>query len=81
MRNTFYLKIAKTNSCGLCNQLYALTGCINYAILNKNINIIVVDDFLKEINTHNYCSIREVLNLTILNKFLKNYNFVQTRKY
>jgi len=76
MRNTFYLKIAKTNSCGLCNQLYALAGCINYAILNKNINIIVVDDFLKEINTYNYCSIREVLNITLLNKFLKNYNII-----
>lgn len=80
MNNTFYLKLAKNNTCGLCNQLYALAGCINYAILNKDINIIVVDNFLKEINTNIYCPLGDILNLIMLNNFLKKYNIVVVDK-
>lgn len=74
MDQTFLLKIAKDPGCGLCNQLYALVGCIDHAIYNKNMNIIIVDNFLKEINTNYYCPLSEILDMNAFNAYLLRYN-------
>ena len=74
MDQTFLLKIAKDPGCGLCNQLYALTGCIDHAIYYKNINIIIVDNFLKQINTIDYCPISEIVDMNAFNAYLLQYN-------
>jgi hypothetical protein len=71
---TFLLKIAKDPGCGLCNQLYALVGCIDHAIYNKNMNIIIVDNFLKQINSNYYCPLSEILDMNAFNAYLLRYN-------
>ena len=73
MSKIIYLKIAKDNSCGFCNQIYALVGCIDYSIRNK-INIIIVDNFLKEINKNQYCPLSEIIDINKYNEYLKKYN-------
>lgn len=80
MNNICLLKIAKNNTCGLCNQIYALTGCIDYSIFTKQYTTIIVDEFLKEINTDNYCPISEIFDITEFNKFLKQYNILLVDK-
>jgi hypothetical protein len=66
----YFLKIAKDSGCGLCNQLYALSGCIDYAIYTKQYQIIIVDDFLKEIHTNNFIPLREILDVPCFQHFL-----------
>jgi hypothetical protein len=79
---TFYLKIAKDNLCGLCNQLYALTGCIDHFIfLRKNAKecetiTIIIHTFLLQIGNHDVCPISEIIDLTLFNLFLSPYNIV-----
>ena len=77
MNNIFYLNISKPNihsqNMGLCNQLYAIKGTCEYAYLN-NINIIVVENFLIDINKNAYCNISEIIDLNHLNDLLKIYN-------
>jgi len=69
----FYnLDICPNNKCGLCNQLYSIVAGIKYCIFN-NINIIFIKNFLKSINTNNYCSIDEIIDLNLLNTFLQKY--------
>lgn len=77
MNNIFYLNISKPNiysqKMGLCNQLYAIKGTCEYAYLN-NINIIVIENFLTDINKNTYCNISEIIDLNHLNDLLKTYN-------
>jgi len=66
----YFLKIAKDSGCGLCNQLYALSGCIDHAIYTKQYQIIIVDDFLKEIHTNNFIPLGEILDMSFFQHFL-----------
>lgn len=72
MDNTFYFKIAKDDMSGLCNQLYHLSGCIEYCV-NNNINKLVIGKFLKEVKTDKTCPISEILDIPKFNSFLKKY--------
>jgi hypothetical protein len=73
----FYLKIAKDSGCGLCNQIYALTGCIDYAIHSNNYRVIIVDSFLKEIHKKQYLPIENVFDLNYIQFFLlEKYNIL-----
>jgi len=68
--------MAKDSGCGLCNQIYALTGCIEHAI-HKKYRVIVIDSFLKEINKKQYLPIENVIDLPYLQNFLlEKYNIL-----
>jgi hypothetical protein len=58
---------------GLCNQLLSLVSGILYCIRNKK-ELLVIDKFLTEINTNNYCSISQIFNLIEMNNYLQKYN-------
>lgn len=70
---TYYLKVAKDDMSGLCNQVYNITGCVEHCILNK-ISRLVCTEFLKEIKTVKFCLLSEVIDMQKLNTFLKQYN-------
>ena len=70
----FFLKIAQNNNCGLCNQLYALTGCIDHSNFYKKYNVLIIDKFLRGIETESYCPISEIVDLKKFNVFLQKYN-------
>ncbi len=70
---TYYLKVAKDDMSGLCNQVYNITGCIEYCISNK-ISKLVCTEFLKEIKTNDFCPLSQVIDMQKLNSFLKQYN-------
>jgi hypothetical protein len=77
--NIYYLNLAQSHT-GLCNQIFSLFATIIYAINNK-INIIVVDKFLREINTNNYDLISNIFDLDKLNNLLKDYNVIVIDNY
>lgn len=68
-----FLKLARENNNGLCNQLLSLVSAILFCIRTKKYTLIV-DKFLTEINTNSYCSISQVFNLFEINKYLHKYN-------
>ena len=72
--NVYYLNLAQPHT-GLCNQLFSLFSTIIYCIKNK-IKYILVDKFLREINTSNYVNISTIFNLKKLNTLLKSYNVI-----
>lgn len=67
MNSVYFLKLAKDPGCGLCNQLYALCGCIDHQIQTQQHKIIIVDSFLKEINTNKRCPLGDILDLSYIN--------------
>ena len=71
--NVFFLKLARENNNGLCNQLLSLVSAILFCIRTKK-ELLIVDKFLTEINTNSYCSISQVFNLIEINKYLHKYN-------
>jgi DNA-dependent RNA polymerase auxiliary subunit epsilon len=71
--NIFFLKLVREKYNGLCNQLLSLVSAILFCIRTKK-ELLIVDKFLTEINTNSYCSIRQVLNLIEINKYLNKYN-------
>ena len=73
MSNVFFLRLARENNNGLCNQLLSLISGILYCIRTKK-ELLVVDKFLTEINTNSYCSISQVFNLFEINNYLRRYN-------
>jgi hypothetical protein len=72
MSKIFYLKIANEKT-GLCNQIYSLASAICNCI-KYNKNIVIISNFMKSIDTNNYCPISEIFNLNKLNLFLKKNN-------
>ena len=81
MNIVYPLLLAKDKGCGLCNQLYALTGCIDYAIRTKSFHIILLDNFLKEIGTEEYCPVSDILDLPKINDFLQAYHICLVDKH
>lgn len=71
--NVFFLKLAREDNNGLCNQLLSLVSAILFCIRTKK-QLLIVDKFLTEINTNSYCSISQVFNLFQINKYLHKYN-------
>ena len=71
MDKIFFFKISSNNS-GLCNQLFSLISAICTCI-RDNKNIIVISNFIKSINSNNYCSISEIINIEKINIFLIRY--------
>jgi DNA-dependent RNA polymerase auxiliary subunit epsilon len=71
--NVMFLKLAREDNNGLCNQLLSLVSAILFCIRTKK-QLLIVDKFLTEINTNSYCSISQVFNLFEINKYLHKYN-------
>ena len=73
---SFYLlNIHLKSTYGLCNQLYSIVGMCRYSI-KHNIKYLFLNKFLKEINTENYCSISEIIDIPRTNVFLQKYGVV-----
>ena len=72
MSKAFYLKLAKNNRVGFCNQLYSTIGTCIYAYENR-MTTIYLSQFLKEIGTNDYCSVSEIYDLPKTNEFLSKY--------
>lgn len=72
IREHFYkLSIGKS---GLCNQLYFLFSSIIQNIKKNNSEFKILDKFLLDINTNNYCKINEIIDVYYLNSILEKYN-------
>jgi len=69
---TYYLKVAKDDMSGLCNQIYTIAGCIEYCI-KKGINNMICDGFLLEVKTKEYCLLSEVIDMKKINQTLKKH--------
>jgi hypothetical protein len=74
MSSVYSLKIAGISNAGLCNQLNNIVDTILQC--SNNMPIIVLSQFLKNINTKNFAPISSVLNMKESNNFLKKYNIV-----
>lgn len=72
MSKSFYLKLAKNNQVGFCNQLYSTIGTCIHAYENR-MKTIYLSQFLKEIGTNDYCNVSEIYDLPKTNEFLKKY--------
>ena len=72
MSNVLFLKLARESYNGLCNQLLSLVSGILHCIKLKK-ELLVIDKFLTEINSSSYCSISQVFDLGLLNKYLQKY--------
>jgi len=72
MSKAFYLKLAKNNNVGFCNQLYSTIGTCIYAYENR-MTTIYLSQFLKEIGTNDYCNVSEIYDLPKTNEFLEKY--------
>jgi hypothetical protein len=70
---SFFLKLAKNNQVGFCNQLYSTIGSCIYAYEN-NIRYIFISKYLKEIGTNGYCNVGDIYDLSRTNEFLSKYN-------
>jgi len=68
----YYLKLSKDHNSGLCNQVYSLAGCIEYCV-SKGIKLLIIDKFLKEIQTNDMCLASDIIDMPKLNLFLKEY--------
>jgi hypothetical protein len=73
MDNISCLKLVSFPIQGLSNQLYSLVGSI-ITSYNNNKNILIVDNFLKQIWSYDYTPISNILDLKTTNIFLKKYN-------
>lgn len=68
---SYRLRIAQNSGCGLCNQLYALSGCIDFLCEHKKGPIfIAVDQFLQQIGGDDTCPLGEVIDLAAFNDIL-----------
>ena len=72
-KDTFYFKIAKDVMSGLCNQMYSLSGCIEYCVDNKIKNL-VIGKFLIEVNTDKKCPISDIMDIEKMNLYLKKFD-------
>lgn len=75
MSKKFFLNLYNNNDSGLCNQIYSLIVTICNCI-NKNDNIIIINNFLKSIHTNNYCDVSDIFDLSHINEVLKEYNVI-----
>lgn len=69
----YFLDICPTNKCGLCNQLYSIIAGIKYCIENK-FETMVIKQFLKSIDSNNYCDISDIININKYNNCLRSNN-------
>ena len=75
-----YCKIGNDGA-GLTNQIFALITSIIIAFYEKQ-KVIIVDNFLNDINTKTYSPITDILNVDDINLFLKQtYDLIIIDKY
>lgn len=71
---SYRLRIAQNSGCGLCNQLYALSGCIDFLLTQPRCLegpiFIAVDQFLQQIGGDDTCPAGEVIDLDAFNDIL-----------
>ena len=80
-KNIYYCKIGYAGA-GLCNQLYSLISCIFKCIHSKCFEkIIILDDFLTDINTNIYASVDAIFDLAQMNQYLKKHNICLLSKH
>ena len=72
MSKAFYLKLAKNNQVGFCNQLYSTIGTCIHAYENR-MTTIYLSQFLKEIGSNDYCNVSDIYDLPKTNEFLAKY--------
>ena len=73
MHNIVCLKLVSYPFFGLCNQLYSIAGTLTDAI-KMNKNILIINDFQTDIETHETAPLSNVLDLYKTNLFLEKYN-------
>ena len=79
--NIYYCKLGWIGI-GLTHQLYSLISCIFKCIhLNNFEKIIVLDDFLTDINTNIYKSVDDIFDLESINMYLNKYNIFLLSKH
>ena len=67
------LNVPFQKTAGLCNQLYNIVQTTIFGIKN-NYKFIILDKFLKECNSENYCPVKDVIDISKTNFFLRKYN-------
>ena len=72
MHKICYLNVSKPNA-GLTNQLYIIAGFLCEAIKN-NKQVVIANNFQKEIFSNQFCPISEVIDIFNTNIFLQKYN-------
>jgi hypothetical protein len=83
MNPVIYLQVAKDAGCGLCNQIYAFTGCLDHTLEKKTGfkgTIIVLDSFLQEIQTQQKCPISHIFDLPKMNMMLYSFSILLVTK-
>jgi hypothetical protein len=65
---------------GLCNQLTSIVNAITSIIIDEKYtfekNILILNQFCKDIQSNVYCSIKKILDLDYINNYLKDYNII-----
>jgi hypothetical protein len=75
MSSVYFVNVVPIPNAGLCNQLNSIVTAICESIGSEK-SIIVMNKFLREINTKNFAPVSSVINMRETNSFLKKYNIV-----
>jgi len=75
MSSIYFVNVVPIPNAGLCNQLNSIVTAICESIRDGKC-IIVMNKFLREINTKNFAPVSSVINIRETNNFLKKYNIV-----
>jgi hypothetical protein len=70
---SYFLDISPKQNSGFCNQIYSIIYTCGHCVRN-NINFIFVGKFLQKIQTRRFCNISEIIDITVTNNYLKQYN-------
>ena len=62
-----------TSGIGLCNQLYSLVNTMVIGSVLKGNTLIIVDDFMGDLNSNQYHDASTILDFTRINKAMKEY--------
>ena len=73
--NILYCKFG-TSGIGLCNQLYSLVNTmVTGSVLKGNKTLVIVDDFMGDLNSSQYHDCSTILDLKRMNTFLYTYRY------
>ena len=77
--NILYCKFG-TSGIGLCNQLYSLVNTMVLGSIHKGHTLIVVDDFMGDLNSNQYHDAASILDFTKINHAIKSYGLTLISK-